>query len=386
MPFGGVPAFIKYLSEHLLREGWNVYILSGGYPKGTRIDGNLILLKPGFFDLISTPFSLSVNAINAFAEHKDYFCSSTRDFLICMSMICQIEKLIGQKISIISSYHILRNGLIGSILSQRFNVPHIVTNFGEIYEHLNAYKKSKYTVNKISSNANRLLSVSNHCAKSYSLLDLNYFPEVIPVGIDVRRFNPKVSGKKVRIDFGFSQKDFVVLFMARMIADMGLNTLLEAIPKVLNENKRIKFLICGGKGELTDKVKQVHRDHPDNVLFETNIAFTDQPSYYALADVVVAPSANSRACMGMAIKEAMATGKPVIASNVGGIPEAVINGFSGILVKPEDPVDLAEAVLSLSSKQLYCQELGNNGQAIATRLFDEKINNAMIEEIFRKTI
>jgi hypothetical protein len=90
MPFGGVPAFIKYLSEHLLREGWNVYILSGGYPKGTRIDGNLILLKPGFFDLISTPFSLSANAINAFAEHKDYFCSSTRDFLICMSMVCQI--------------------------------------------------------------------------------------------------------------------------------------------------------------------------------------------------------------------------------------------------------------------------------------------------------
>ena len=87
-----------------------------------------------------------------------------------------------------------------------------------------------------------------------------------------------------------------------------------------------------------------------------------------------------------AIKEAMATGKPVIASNVGGIPEAVINGFSGILVKPNDPVDLAEAVLSLPSKQLYCQELGNNGQAIATRLFDEKINNAMIEEIFRKSI
>ncbi len=94
----------------------------------------------------------------------------------------------------------------------------------------------------------------------------------------------------------------------------------------------------------------------------------DIPSVLAAADVVVVPSVAPDP-LPRAVLEAMAAGKPVVASSTGGIPEAVEDGATGILAPPGEPEPLAEAILALTSDTERAREMGRRGQVLARRKF-----------------
>ena len=83
---------------------------------------------------------------------------------------------------------------------------------------------------------------------------------------------------------------------------------------------------------------------------------------YAAADLVVAPTAGDRACSSLAAAEALATGRPVVASAVGGISELVHDGETGALVPPGNPLALAESVLRLAADAECRRALGARGR------------------------
>ncbi len=110
---------------------------------------------------------------------------------------------------------------------------------------------------------------------------------------------------------------------------------------------------------------------------------SEMPKYYRRADIFVLPSVNEGA--GGVLMEAQAAGVPIVASQIGGIPEAVQEGKTGRLVPPRDPVALADAIEELIREPQLRLELGRNGRVNARR-FDTAVIGSRLVEIYRSAI
>ena len=108
------------------------------------------------------------------------------------------------------------------------------------------------------------------------------------------------------------------------------------------------------------------------------------PRYYRSADIFCSP-ATGRESFGIVLLEAMASGVPVIASDIPGYRRVITHGIDGLLTRPKDPEELAEAIVSLGSDGPYRRELGARGRRKALQ-YDWPIIAKRLEEIFLRTI
>ena len=247
-PFGGVPRHIECLIPYLVDKGWKVHVLSGGnigieYKKGFSV------YKP---DRWSKRYYLIKSLCRAKKKGSFNFNALRRRYpkkwLYYKTYISYARKIIEtEQINLISAYNLYNYAPIGAVLSDEYNIPLVVTNFGEIFSMTNYFLENLDLVKYVCHHSKKLLAMSCNCAQSYKLLNLAPDVEVIPYGVDVTKFSLNKDGSKIRNKVGVIGSNKVVLFVGRLIADMGLHTLLEAIPKVLKNNSQIKFIIVGQK-------------------------------------------------------------------------------------------------------------------------------------------
>jgi glycosyltransferase involved in cell wall biosynthesis len=264
-----------------------------------------------------------------------------------------------------------------------YDVPVVVTNLGEIYSHRAEIDRRRRMVGRIVRRTAALLSPTEHCARSFGELGLNPSVKVIHHGIALGRFNPEVSGAAIRHRLGFGPDRDVVLFLGRLVGDMGLHTLIAAIPLVLAALPDTGFIIAGGTGELLADARAAEVRWPGRVAVAVNVPLDELPAYYAAASVVAAPTRGNRACGSLAAAEAMATAKPVVASNVGGIPEFVADKVTGLLVPPESPERLAAALIELLRDPARRAAFGLAGRRRVSDLFNTDATNRAFERVFR---
>lgn len=140
--------------------------------------------------------------------------------------------------------------------------------------------------------------------------------------------------------------EVTVTCIARLSPEKGLEDLLVAASGVLQGYPEARFVIAGG-GELRESLEEKAQGLgiADRILFYGLFPREDLPKIMAMTDILVLPSLTEG--MGFVIIEAMAYAKPVVATAVGGIPEVVESGRTGLLVPPRDPARLAEALLAL---------------------------------------
>jgi glycosyltransferase involved in cell wall biosynthesis len=191
---------------------------------------------------------------------------------------------------------------------------------------------------------------------------------VIPNGVDCDRFNPEVDSSDVRKLLETDRK-FVILFVAALTKwhrYKGLEILLQAM-KIACETERRMMLVIIGDGELKPEFELLTHTLSLNkrVVFVGDISDELLPSYYGACDVLVLPSKDMSEGFGLTLLEANATGKPCIASNIGGIPSVIENNYNGLLVPPSDPKSLAQAIISLAKDSEKCLGFGRNGRKLA---------------------
>lgn len=381
-PFGGISSYIQYLVPHLVSREYDVHIISPRIDKAKTVEkiNGATIYRPSRNENILKAISHFLQLLRIISKFRALRLSLSKECLIIMGLTNIIKDIISKNksIKVISAYHLFPEGLIGAILSEMFSMPLVVTNFGEIYTRPNFFKERLEMVNYICKKSSKILSSSQHCAKSYKLLGIRPNVEVIPYGIDIGHFSSGNMAMTIHQKFGISPKDKIVLFVGRMIKDMGLDTLLDAIPRVLQAKSNIKFVIAGAKGELFESEFKLRAQYKRSVFVVPNVPFDELPLYYASSTIVTAPTPDERACMGMSIKEGMATGKPVIAAKSGGIPEAVINGETGILIPPQDFHALVEAILNLVDDDDKIIKMGRAGRKRAEILFDKEVTNQKI--------
>ena len=204
-----------------------------------------------------------------------------------------------------------------------------------------------------------------------------HFPgyyNIIPNGVDLDHFSPDVSP----ID-EFCDGKANILFVGRLEKRKGLNYLLEAFKQVKQEIPDSRLIIVGPGTRLRRKYeKQVMRSGLKDVVFTGFVSYDELPRYYKTADVFCAP-ATGRESFGIILLEAMAVGKPIVASNIEGYASVVTHGVDGLLVPPEDKERLAQTLISLLTDQSLRQEMGAKGRVKALEYSWEHIAQNVLD-------
>jgi glycosyltransferase involved in cell wall biosynthesis len=229
----------------------------------------------------------------------------------------------------------------------------------------------------------RVIATSVTYAKQSRILPrLRGLVTIIPNGVDCERFHPGLKSARLREQL---EDKFAVLFVGALTKwhrYKGVDVLLSAMKIVLCKQKNLRLLIVGD-GELEDEYRcfATELGIGANTLFLGNVPDAQLPHYYSASDVVVLPSKDQSEGFGLTILEANATGKPVVASKVGGIPSVLSHGYNGLLVPPNDPSRLAEAILYLSRNRDVAAAMGRNGRKVAED-HDWKRTAALTEQVY----
>jgi len=178
-----------------------------------------------------------------------------------------------------------------------------------------------------------------------------------------RPMNKMECKKKLGLEYRF-----VVLFVGRFLEIKGVKVLIEAA-KRLADVKNVLFMFVGD-GPLADEVRAATADSR-NITYAGKVENKELTVYYNVADVVVAPSLYEEG-FGRVILEALSCGTPVVASNRGGIPEA-LNDSVGILIEPEAD-EIKQTIKSLYERSEKLGNLRRNCRVYAEKRFGE--NNA----------
>jgi glycosyltransferase involved in cell wall biosynthesis len=191
-----------------------------------------------------------------------------------------------------------------------------------------------------------------------------------------------LSREEARDRLGLSHDEFIVLCFGRLVPDKGIDTLLRAVellpPELL---VRLQVLI-GGIGDLESLQELVGERSRQTIRFLGHV--TDTSPFYSASDVFVLPSRHEP--FGLVFVEAGRHGVPSIGTNVGGIPEAVADGKTGLLIEPDDPDVLAQTILRLSENQGLRDELGEAARARADELFSEETMLTAYAKVFSRLV
>jgi phosphatidylinositol alpha-mannosyltransferase len=208
-----------------------------------------------------------------------------------------------------------------------------------------------------------------------------HFPgyyNIIPNGVDIDHFSPDVTP----ID-RFCDGKLNILFVSRLEKRKGLNYLIEAFRLVKEEIPNSRLIIVGPGTRLRHKYeKQVSRSRLKDVIFTGLVSYEELPRYYKAADVFCAP-ATGRESFGIILLEAMAVGKPIVASNIDGYASVVAHNVEGLLVPPGDKEMLARALISLLTDQALRREMGARGRVKALGYSWEHVAQSVLNYYFR---
>lgn len=185
-------------------------------------------------------------------------------------------------------------------------------------------------------------------------LDVGF--KILPNGVDTNRFSPDV--KKIE---RFSDHRRNILFIGRLEPRKGLRHLLIAFETVMKRVPDTRLIIVG-KGVMEGYYRSlVQGKIKKNVYFEGFVSTEDVPRYYASCDVYCSPAIGGES-FGIVLLEAMASGKPIVASNIDGYSRVITHGEDGLLVEPENPRVLAEALLKVLGNRELSRKLSVQGR------------------------
>lgn len=263
--------------------------------------------------------------------------------------------------------------------AKKKNVPLIITyhgdwisNYGGLTRRIGIYI-NKLFVKKLLSTADIIISPSEkYINQSEVLKNFHDKIRIVPNGIKIESFEHTCSKESCREKLKLSLNSNIILFVGYLVDHKGPEILLRSFRSILDILPDTILIFVGDgalKFELEQLSKKLHIEK--NVQF---VGFIDQNTiitYYNAADVFVLPSLSD--CFPMVILEAMASGLPIIASDIGGISELVINNENGLLVQPNHSGLLADSIIYLLDNDDIRNKFGKRGRKLADNYSWKKI-------------
>lgn len=212
---------------------------------------------------------------------------------------------------------------------------------------------------------------------------------------EMEKLLPEMSSKLRLIYNGLSMPEILptplsftsptLLLLGRLAPEKGFGVALKALALLKKEKIAVNLLLAGEGTERASLEQSVAElNLTDSVQFVGPIRREAIPSLMNQATVVVVPS--DFESFGLVALEAMQMERPVIASNVGGLLEVVSNGATGLLVPPQDPVALAQAIRTLFKNPARTRQMGVEGRKKAIRQFTLDQHVTQYENLYRESL
>lgn len=219
------------------------------------------------------------------------------------------------------------------------------------------------------------------------MIEVNRFPPEkivsIPTGVDMERFNPDRVKENIREELGIDQDAPLVGNISIIRTEKGYPYFLEAAQEILKVKPKTKFLIVGHEPKGDTLAQAVKRQGLEGEVIMPGLR-KDIPQVLATLDVFVLSSLREGVPQG--VTQALAMEKPVVATNVGGIPEIVKNNQTGLLVPPTNSRALARAILELLEDREKAERLGRNGRKLIEEKFSQETMIEKIEDLYRELL
>jgi len=204
-------------------------------------------------------------------------------------------------------------------------------------------------------------------------------------GIDVKKFLKDFSEEekdKLKDKFGIKKDYRVIGMIARFTPDKGHDILLYGLYDILKEKPNVQLVFVGDGDKRQDMVELSQKlNLSDNVVFVK--PQIDTVNALAIMDVFMF-TPKRREGLGLALLEALASGKPVVATDVGGISSVVENNVNGFLVEPSNPTLLAEPVLRLLKDKTLYARMAQAGKEIVVKKFSINGMVDRTEEVYKE--
>lgn len=290
---------------------------------------------------------------------------------------------------LIHSHWILPQGFFAVRRAGRDNLPVVVTaHAGDIFPLRRPGLRGvlRYTLNRAAA------VTANSEATAAELLKAapGVRPVVIPMGVDLERFAS--GGERAQaLRQTLAPDGPLILTAGRFALKKGQAYLLRAMPHILRRQPKARLALIGF-GPLEEALESEVRSLGlgDCVRFIGKVPHDEMPGYLAAADVFVLPSIVSPSGdtegLGVVLLEALAAGTPVVASRVGGIPDIVKDGETGLLVAEKQPEALAEAILRLLEQPALGARLVEEGRRHIERHFSWPGVARRFERLFEQVL
>lgn len=335
----GSEVFTKEISERLAKDGHEVIVVTGQWGKGLKFSETIKGVK-----VIRTPSVLRSNLA---------LPSVTPGMLI--------EGIKAAKgADVIHAHLAFPPGFVGAKIKKITGIPLVTTVQGGdmgIYPESGLGRFWGIARPMISfglRNADKVTSISTYLSEKAKLLGAK---DIVMVrnGTDTKTFNPNVNTDTIKNKYGLKEGPKIVS-VSRLVPKNGTEVLLTAFKRVLSELPTAELIIAGD-GEQMRELKGLAKELKiaDNVSFLGYVPHEEIPAFMALADVFCRLSHDEG--LGIVFAEAMACKTPVVATDVGGIPDVVDCGKTGLLVAPGDPNAAADAILKILKDNKYAKDL-----------------------------
>lgn len=282
-------------------------------------------------------------------------------------------------------------GVVGLLLKKLHNIPYIIHTYAlEIMQ-----AKNKKLIASVLQNADRVITISEFTKSAIIRLgvDCEKIRKVLP-GICLDEFHPDINPSIVVDKYNLSGKK-VILTIGRLDANeqyKGQDMIIQAMPEILKNVPNAVYMI-GGAGSDRKRLEYLAKEVGvmGKVLFIGQIPAEEKLAFYAACDVFAMPSREiiqngsiKAEGFGIVYIEANACGKPVIGGNSGGIPDAIIDGVTGLLVNPNSVEAIGNGIIKLLTDIEMSKQLGENGRKRVLRELSTEKMVQNIEAIFEE--
>jgi len=357
---GGAQESVLLTTKYLARSGFNVYLVSGP-----------TMGPEGHISIEGIKGKVKLYIIPELIREISFF----KDITAFVKLFLFIKR---NNFDIVHT-HTSKAGILGRLAAWFARVPVIIhTPHGHFfYGHFDFFKTKFFiffekVMALLTDKIITLTAIGREEHVNFAIGKKDRFM-VISDGIELDRFtNCRTNNPALRSELGIPPGAPVIGIVARLVAVKGHKYLLTAFKKVLREAPDARLLVVGD-GVLKEKLKS----HCRKIGITKNVIFTglryDIPRILSVLDAVALTSLNEG--LGIALLEAMVMKKPVVASNLGGIPEIVEDGVIGYLVPPRDPFSLADRILKIIRDPETAKIMGENGykKIISSFSIEDKI-------------
>ena len=280
------------------------------------------------------------------------------------------------------------DGFIALMLRERFKLPLLVTLRGsDVNLHPFSNKKTYRMTKRVIREADRIGAVSHALReKAETIGSPNREIDVLYNGCDINKFVfSEVVRSSMRKTLSIPEESLVFIFVGQIIRNKGVFDLVKAFGSLDGKGLDCYLVIVGAGKERSSILGEISKNKMRGKIFAVGgRPHQEIPAWLSMADILVLPSLSEG--LPNVIVEAMACERAVIGTSVGGIPEAIEDGKSGILVEPKNRTALVAAMERLAGERELRQKMGKIGKEIVTKKFSQDRNVETLLKLYENML